>query len=128
MAGRKGEYLFRRRGSDNWWVRFQIPPDIAEVCDLKARAEKSLRTSYRALAEIGAADRIREHKWLLFSVRAQTNGKSRFFSTGERKHQYEPGREHYTPEGQRVSRPRLSSFLLQTMEASRPGLTNSSRT
>jgi integrase len=100
MAGRKGEYLFRRRGSGNWWVRFQIPPDIAEACDLKPRTERSLGTSDRALAEIRASDQIRQHKWLLFSVRAQTNG--RFFSVGERKHHYEPGREHYTPEGQRV--------------------------
>lgn len=102
MAGRKGQYLFRRRGSQNWWVRFQYPADIASACGLSRTVEKSLGTSDRALAEIRAAADIRQHKWLLYSMRLQADPKKNPFAASEMKHTYDPGREHYTPEGKRV--------------------------
>ena len=102
MAGRKGEYLFKRRGSSNWWVRFQIPAKIAEECDLKPKTEKSLGTSDRTLAEIRAAPEIRAHKWLLYQMRLQSRPETNPFLAGEIRHEYEPGKEHQTPDGDRV--------------------------
>ena len=102
MAGRKGGYLFKRPGSSNWWVRFQIPPKIAEEGDLKPKTEKSLGTPDRALAEIRAAPEIRAHKWLLYHMRLQDRPETNPFLSGEINHEYEPGQEHTTPAGDRV--------------------------
>lgn len=102
VAGRKGQYLFRRSGSQHWWIRFQYPADIAYACDLPRTVEKSLGTADRTLAEIRAAPDIRRHKWLLYSMRLQKGPGNNPFASGEMKPIYEPGREHYTPDGKRV--------------------------
>jgi integrase len=54
-------YLFKRKGSDNWYVRLQ-PPGQKIV-------EKSLGTSDLKLAEIAAMPRIREHKTFMYQRR-----------------------------------------------------------
>jgi integrase len=54
-------YLFKRKGSDNWYVRLQ-PPGQKIV-------ERSLHTSDLKLAEIAAMPLIREHKALMYQRR-----------------------------------------------------------
>jgi integrase len=54
-------YLFKRKGSDNWYVRLQ-PPGQKIV-------EKSLGTSDLKLAEIAAMPLIREHKAFMYQRR-----------------------------------------------------------
>jgi integrase len=54
-------YLFKRKGSDNWYVRLQ-PPGQRIV-------EKSLGTSDLKLAEIAAMPLIREHKAFMYQRR-----------------------------------------------------------
>lgn len=54
-------YLFKRKGSDNWYVRLQ-PPGQKIV-------EKSLGTSDLKLAEIAAMPLIREHKTFMYQRR-----------------------------------------------------------
>ena len=54
-------YLFKRRGSDNWYVRLQ-PPGQRIV-------EKSLGTSDMKVAEITAMPLIREHKAFMYQRR-----------------------------------------------------------
>jgi integrase len=54
-------YLFKRKGSDNWYVRLQ-PPGQKTV-------EKSLGTSDLKLAEIAAMPLIREHKAFMYERR-----------------------------------------------------------
>jgi integrase len=54
-------YLFKRKGSDNWYVRLQ-PPGQKIV-------EKSLGTSDLKLAEITAMPLIREHKAFMYQRR-----------------------------------------------------------
>jgi integrase len=54
-------YLFKRKGSDNWYVRLQ-PPGQKIV-------EKSLGTSDLKLAEITAMPLIREHKAFIYQRR-----------------------------------------------------------
>ena len=55
------KYLFKRKGSDNWYVRLQ-PPGRQVV-------EKSLGTSDLKLAEIAAMPLIREHKAFMYQRR-----------------------------------------------------------
>jgi len=55
------KYLFKRKGSDNWYVRLQ-PPGQKVV-------EKSLGTSDLKLAEIAAMPLIREHKAFMYQRR-----------------------------------------------------------
>ena len=54
-------YLFKRGGSDNWYIRLQ-PPGQKIV-------EKSLGTSDVKLAEIAAMPLIRQHKQLMYARR-----------------------------------------------------------
>jgi len=54
-------YLFRRKDSDNWYVRLQ-PPGQKIV-------ERSLGTSDVKAAEIAAADLIKQHKQLMYARR-----------------------------------------------------------
>jgi len=85
---RKRDYLFQRSGSQNWYVRLQYPGGQHKP------VEKSLRTPDRRQAEILAMPLIREHKARLLAARPtlQTTWQP----------QYEPGREHVGPEGQRI--------------------------
>ena len=55
------EYLFKRKGSDNWYVRLQPPGQKI--------TEKSLGTSDLKLAEIAAMPIIRQHKTLMYQRR-----------------------------------------------------------
>jgi integrase len=55
------QYLFKRHGSDNWYVRFQ-PPGQKII-------ERSLGTSDLKLAEIAAMPLIREHKAFMYQRR-----------------------------------------------------------
>jgi integrase len=54
-------YLFKRKGSENWYVRLQRPG--------QKTVEKSLGTSDLKAAEIAAADLIKEHKVLMYGRR-----------------------------------------------------------
>jgi len=54
-------YLFKRKGSDNWYVRLQPPGQKVK--------EKSLHTSDLKLAEITAMPLIREHKAFMYQRR-----------------------------------------------------------
>jgi len=54
-------YLFKRKGSDNWYVRLQPPGQKA--------VEKSLGTSDLKLAEITAMPMIRDYKKLMYQRR-----------------------------------------------------------
>jgi len=54
-------YLFKRRGSDNWYVRLQPPGQKA--------VEKSLCTSDLKLAEITAMPMIRDYKTMMYQRR-----------------------------------------------------------
>ena len=82
---RKRDYLFLRPGSQYWRVRLQT--DGRSV-------EKSLGTSDRAQAEVLALPYIAEHKTKLLAARPRIEPIWR--------HQYEPGREHATPDGGRI--------------------------
>ena len=84
---RKIDYLFLRRGSRNWQLKLQSP-----------RIEKSLGTPDRAQAEILALPYIEQHKVRLFEARLDY--KTVFKVT--RRHRFAPGREHITPDGERV--------------------------
>ena len=93
---RRGDYLFKRPGSQNWWVRFQYPDNVSP--DLR-KVEKSLGTPDRTEAEIKALPLIHSHKQKVLERRALKEGR---LSLGNFAPQYEPGREHHSPEGQRL--------------------------
>jgi hypothetical protein len=80
----KRDYLFRRPGSQNWWIKLQAPSNI----------EKSLGTPDRAQAEILALPYIQDHKTRLFEARPGI--KVSWL------HRFAPGQEHVTPDGERV--------------------------
>jgi integrase len=82
---RRTDYLFLRPGSRNWHVKLQSPT---------GRVERSLGTPDRVQAEILALPMIAEHKVKLLEARP------RLETTWQ--HEYEPGREHIGPGGERI--------------------------
>ena len=82
---RHTDYLFLRPGSRNWHVKLQSPT---------GRVERSLGTPDRVQAEILALPMIAEHKVKLLEARP------RLETTWQ--HEYEPGREHIGPGGERI--------------------------
>jgi integrase len=82
---RRTDYLFLRPGSRNWHVKLQSPT---------GRVERSLGTPDRVQAEILALPMIAEHKIKLLEARP------RLETTWQ--HKYEPGREHISPDGERI--------------------------
>jgi len=62
---RPGSYLYRQKGSLNWYLRLQYPPYLAQR-EGRKKIERSLGTSDRLEAEIRAAEAILEHKRKLF--------------------------------------------------------------
>jgi integrase len=82
---RKIDHLYQRPGSQNWYIKLQSPG---------ARVEKSLGTSDHRQAVVLALPLIAEHKARLLAARL------RFETTW--RHEYEPGREHAGPDGQRI--------------------------
>jgi hypothetical protein len=90
---RANNYLFKRKGSQNWQLKLQYPGALAEVVGHK-RIEKSLGTPDRAAAELIALPAIQEHKWKLLHARRD------FALTWQ--YELEPGREHIGPDGGRI--------------------------
>jgi integrase len=82
---RRTDYLFLRPGSRNWHVKLQSPT---------GRVERSLGTPDRVQAEILALPMVAEHKVKLLEARP------RLETTWQ--HEYEPGREHIGPDGERI--------------------------
>ena len=105
MVGRKGEYLFKRRGSANWYIRFVYPP--AEGQRYGKRMEFSLGTADRTLAEIAAVEEIKAHKVMLHLMRMKNRG-GMCPVEGWR---YEPGRMHDTPDGKVLATRETLTFL-----------------
>lgn len=85
MVGRRGDYLFRKPGSDVWYVRLQFPAALK-----RPPKKKSLGTTNRAEAEIKAAPLITEHKKLLLARRVSWG----FADTGWVERVFEPGQVH----------------------------------
>jgi integrase len=77
-----GSYIFRRPGSENWWVKLR---------SATGRVEKSLRTIDRREAEILALPLIAQHKAALLAARPRVE------TTWQ--HRLEPGRKHVAPDG-----------------------------
>ena len=86
----RSRYLFKRKGSDNWYVRLQ-PPGQKLV-------ERSLGTTDLKAAEIAAADVIKQHKAFMYQRR-----QARVASVvhGPWTHEYAPGL-HTLPDGRTV--------------------------
>jgi integrase len=85
MLKRRRDYLFKRPNSQHWRVRLQMGG---------RSVEKSLGTPDRAQAEIIALPLIAHHKAKLLEARPRLETSWQ--------PQYEPGREHVGPEGQRI--------------------------
>src|ERR1700682_198072 len=85
MATRKTDFIFQRPGSSNYYVKLRSGGQ---------RIEKSLRTSDKLQAEILALPMVAEHKARLLAARPRLNAVWQ--------PQYEPGREHVGPDGERV--------------------------
>src|SRR3954471_12952820 len=93
---RPGSYLFKRRGSQNWWLRFQYPNRIQPH---PRKVEISLGTPDRTAAEIKALPMISAHRAGILLRRAALEGRLR---VGDPEFRYEPGREHHTADGERL--------------------------
>jgi hypothetical protein len=93
---RKTDYLFQRKGSQNWHIKLQYTGVLAEKMGRK-RVEKTLGSPDRAEAEILAMPMIEQHKRALLEQR-----RAQDFSTAGPQSRYEPGREHQGPAGERI--------------------------
>jgi hypothetical protein len=73
MARRRGprDYLYKRSGPDNWWIKFQYPDTIQQAATLvlgriaKKEEAVSLGTPCRKTAEVNAQPLILRHKQIL---------------------------------------------------------------
>jgi integrase len=83
-------YLFKRKGSDNWYVRLQ-PPGQRLV-------ERSLGTPDKAAAELAANDLINQHKAFMYQRR---QARVTRVVHGPWQHEYTPGL-HRLPDGGHV--------------------------
>ncbi|EHP92855.1 DUF6538 domain-containing protein [Methylorubrum extorquens] len=92
---RKGDYLFKRQGSQNWYVRIQYPSWLAASLGRK-KLEVSLGTPDRDEAEIKAAEHITDHKRILF-MRRVLKRTHHLAAPGQKR--FEPGKIHHLPEG-----------------------------
>lgn len=92
---RKGDYLFKRHGSQNWYVRIQYPSWLAASLG-KKKLEVSLGTPDRDEAEIKAAEHITDHKRILF-MRKVLKRTHHLAAPGPKR--FEPGKIHHLPEG-----------------------------
>lgn len=102
------DYLFRRPGSKNWWVRFVYPKDMHETHGRGYR--KSLETADRREAEIRALPLIHEHKRKLQQFHNERNG---IILTTGRSLRYPLG-EHTTDAGRFIATPEKVYFLDET--------------
>jgi integrase len=95
---RKGEYLFKRKGSQNWWARFRYTGELAKSLGTRMR-EHSLGTPDRREAELKVLPLIQQHKRLLLlhSAGGLHNILEERFSPDP----LPPG-EHVLPSGDRV--------------------------
>jgi integrase len=92
---RKGDYLFKRQGSQNWYIRIQYPQWLAENLGRK-KLELSLETPDRDEAEIKAAEYIADHKRILF-LRRVLKRTHHLAASGPKR--FEPGKIHHLPDG-----------------------------
>ena len=101
---RSGSYLYKRKGSQNWWLRLYLPGTRG-----KTKFEMSLGTPDRTEAEVIASEPIRGHKLLLIGRRSQVTG------FGPR---WEPG-EHFLKDGTRIvaTKKEVAVFELTGREA-----------
>lgn len=88
-------YLFKRPGSQNWWLKLQYTGPLREKVGV-AKRQISLGTPDRHEAELKALDYIKQHKQLLFLAR-----QTRAFKRSKPAPRYEAG-EHHLPDGGRV--------------------------
>ncbi len=88
-------YLFKRPGSQNWWLKLQYTGPLREKVGA-AKRQISLGTPDRHEAELKAQDYIKQHKQLLFLAR-----QARAFRQPKPAPKYETG-EHHLPDGGRV--------------------------
>src|SRR3954465_9354938 len=101
---RRGEYLFRRKGSQNWWLRLQYPEAVAAEVGRK-KLERSLGTPDRIEAEVLAGPEIVEHKKLLLLYRAFKAARcdpATFNGIIREKFEIEPGETVSHPDGSKT--------------------------
>ncbi|MGN6097082.1 MAG: hypothetical protein ACTHP8_12685, partial [Bosea sp. (in: a-proteobacteria)] len=77
---RPGQYLYQRKGSQNWYLRLQYPNDTIRSAaasllgrEVGKKVEKSLHTMDRRQAEVLAGPDILEHKRFLLAVSQMLN-------------------------------------------------------
>ncbi|MDF3063293.1 MAG: tyrosine-type recombinase/integrase [Microvirga sp.] len=103
---RSGDYLFRRRGSQNWYVKLQYPGALSEFAATVygrpvKRVEITTRTPDRAEAEIVAAPHIEAHKKLILLHKALSDP-TRSYGRIIDRHLQPPGTTVNNPDGTRV--------------------------
>src|SRR4051794_2673090 len=81
----KIDFIFQRKGADNWWVKLRSGGK---------GTERSLGTPDRQLADVLAAPMVADHKARLLEARP------RIEPTWQ--HELAPGREHVSPDGGRI--------------------------
>jgi integrase len=86
----RSRYLFKRRGSENWYVRLQ-PPGQKLV-------ERSLGTPDKAAAELAAADLVKQHRAFMYQRRQARVSR---IVHGPWLHEHKPGL-HTLPDGGHV--------------------------
>ncbi|MGH1591099.1 tyrosine-type recombinase/integrase [Methylobacterium phyllosphaerae] len=101
-AGRHGKYLYRRRGSANWYLRLVYPPEFHDSHG--RRSEQSMGTADRDEALAKAAFMIRAHKVMLIIARSIRTGS---VVSGL---SHEPG-DHAIPGGRMIATPTTLIYL-----------------
>jgi integrase len=87
---RPGQYLYQRKGSQNWYLRLQYPTETIRSAaasllgrEVGPKIEKSLHTMDRREAEVLAGPEILEHKRFLLAVSHMMNPRQKRWLSAE---------------------------------------------
>lgn len=97
-VGRPGKYLFKRKGSNFWWARFQYTGKLREK--FGAKREFSLGTTDREEAELLVSGHIFEHKSKLFLQKSHS--RTPLITKLDAGYMYEPNKVHIDKDGREL--------------------------
>ena|SRR5579859_1646298 len=90
------DYLYRRKGSQNWWLRLQFNSEAAKISG-KDEFRISMGTPDRKQAELNAAQYILHHKF------AMESAKGNFVETVKFEDKKLPVGEHWQADGSKIA-------------------------
>jgi integrase len=95
-VGRRGDYLYKRKGSPYWWLKFQYPPRLAELVGKKVHRESTGETDYTK-ARLKVAQKVYDYLHDRDLLSAEHD--KRYRGSMELVPEFKPGEKMYLSDG-----------------------------